>query len=342
MSDQNILELQRFKESQDRLRSRQSSRKRQYGLLKKAEQFRKVANLDVAMILFDPISQQYCTYRSRDDESWPPSIMEIVSTQSIRSETIQLIDESQTRLSNSVNYLPEDFELKERNATAVDENIHTGKKRRNKIPDISLKRKKANSKISDTEYRPKSSLQHHEEIEPSHESSPLAPESLVGGFNGLINEDATAALIMSGEDLEYSGGNDPSIHTNIQQPRDIPPLILGPCSEDLNDPTHDLSSSMLIPEDKLDYSKRASPDPITKTSLFQSSVDSISSTMHYTTHEKPEDLSSISTEPIPMPRLPGFLRDRFFNETTSSTQSPTYELPDFEDAFENSVLGKIF
>ena len=79
MSDQNLLELQQFKESQDRIRSRQSSKKRQYGLLKKAEQFRKVAKLDVAMILFDPISQEYCTYRSRDDDSWPPSITEIVS-----------------------------------------------------------------------------------------------------------------------------------------------------------------------------------------------------------------------------------------------------------------------
>ncbi|KAJ8058407.1 hypothetical protein OCU04_012596 [Sclerotinia nivalis] len=326
MSDQNILELQQFKESQERIRARQSSKKRQYGLLKKAEQFRKVAKLDVAMILFDPISQQYCTYRSRDDESWPPSIMEI------------------TKLSNSINYLPEDFELKESNATAIDENIHTGKKRRNKIPDISLKRKKANLKVSDTEYRLKSSLQHHEKTESSHESSPLASESLVEGFNELINEDTTAALIMSGEDLEYSGRNklDPSTHTNIQQPRDIPPLILGSSSEDLNDPTHDLSSAMLVPGGELEYSKRASPDPITNISLFQSSVDPNSSTIHYTTHEKPEDLSSISTKPLPMPRLPRFLRNRFFNETTSSTQSPTYELPHFEDAFENSELDKIF
>ncbi|TGO44944.1 hypothetical protein BOTNAR_0718g00010 [Botryotinia narcissicola] len=168
MSDQNILELRQFKASQDRLRARQSSKKRQYGLLKKAEQFRKVAKIDVAMILFDPISQQYCTYRSKDDESWPPSIMEIKN------------------LINSINYLPEDFEVKESNATPINEDIYIGKRRRNKIPDISLKRKKTKTKSSDAEYRLKSSPQHHERTELSHETSPLAPGSSVEGLNELI------------------------------------------------------------------------------------------------------------------------------------------------------------
>ncbi|KAK6592217.1 hypothetical protein H4I96_12077 [Botrytis cinerea] len=295
MSDQNLLELQQFKESQDRIRSRQSSKKRQYGLLKKAEQFRKVAKLDVAMILFDPISQEYCTYRSRDDDSWPPSITEI------------------TKLSNSVNYLPEDFELKESNAIAVDESIHTGKKRRHKIPDISLKRKKANLKVSDTEYRLKSSLQHREKIEPSHESSSLDPESSVDGFNELTNEDTTAAFIMSGEAPGYSGGNDPSIHTNIQQSRDTPPLIFGSSSENSNDPTHDLSSAMLVPEDKLEYSKRPSPDYTAKTSPFQSSVDPNSSTIHWSSYEIPEDLSSILSRPLV---LPWCLKRHFFPPST--------------------------
>ncbi|CCD42638.1 hypothetical protein ACHAO1_010607 [Botrytis cinerea] len=327
MSDQNILQLQQLKESQDRIRARQSSRKRQYGLLKKAEQFRKVAKLDVAMILFDPISQQYCTYRSRDDESWPPSFMEIKKS------------------SNPINYLPEDFELKESNASnKVDESIHAGKKRRSKLPDISLKRKRANSKVPDIEYKLKSSLQHHEKTESSHASSPLAPESLVKGLNESINEDTTAALIMSGEDLGYSGGHelDPSIDTNIQQPRDIPSFFLGSCSEDLNDRNHALSSATLVSQDNTEYSKRASPDPITNTSLFQSSVDSNSSTIYYNTDEKPEELSSISTKPLPMPQLPNFLKNRFFNKTTLSMQPPTYGLPNFKDIFENSELHNIF
>lgn len=85
MSDQNILELRKFEASQDRIRARKSSEIRRNGLLKKAEQLRRVAKIDVALILFDPISQQYCTYRSRDDEFWPPSMMEIVSTHSVRS-----------------------------------------------------------------------------------------------------------------------------------------------------------------------------------------------------------------------------------------------------------------
>ncbi|EDN92173.1 predicted protein [Sclerotinia sclerotiorum 1980 UF-70] len=81
MSEGKLLELQRFKASQDLMRARQSSKKRQYGLLKKAEQLRKVAKLDVAMIIFDPDSQQYCIYRSKDDDSWPPPIMEIAKTE---------------------------------------------------------------------------------------------------------------------------------------------------------------------------------------------------------------------------------------------------------------------
>jgi hypothetical protein len=78
MVDTEIQKLQRFKESHDRQCARQSAKKRQNGLLKKAEQFRRVTGMDVALVLFDPASGQYCVYRSRDDESWPPSIIDIV------------------------------------------------------------------------------------------------------------------------------------------------------------------------------------------------------------------------------------------------------------------------
>ncbi|TGO44162.1 hypothetical protein BCON_0584g00010 [Botryotinia convoluta] len=327
MSDQNILELRQFKASQDRIRARQSSKKRQDGLLKKAEQFRKVAKIDVAMILFDPISQQYCTYRSRDDESWPPSIMEI------------------KKLSNSINYLPEDFEVKESNANPINEDVYTGKRRRNKIPDISLKRKKAKTNSSDAEYRLKSSPQHHEKTELSHEMSPLAPGLSVEGSNELM-KDTTPTSIMPAEEFECSSFGkklDSPSHTNIVQPRDISPLIFGSPTGKLDNPSKHLPSAMIIPEGELEYSKRVSPHPILDVSLFRSSVDPNSSASHSTIYEHElEDLTSLSTKPPPMPRLPSFLRNRFLNTITSLTQSPTYEFPNFEEVFENFKPDKKF
>ncbi|KAK6593838.1 hypothetical protein H4I96_10751 [Botrytis cinerea] len=274
MSDQNILELRKFEASQDRIRARKSSEIRQNGLLKKAEQLRRVAKIDVALILFDPISQQYCTYRSRDDEFWPPSMMEI------------------NKSSNSIKYSPEDFEVKESSATPINEDVYTGKRRRNKIPDISLKRKKAKTNSSDAEYRFKSSPQHHEKTELSHETP---------YFNNA-----------GGEEFECSSFGkklDSPSHTNIEQPHDISPLVLGSPSGNLDDPSKHLPSAMMIPEDELEYSKRASPDPILDVSLLRSSVDANSSVSHSTIYEHElEDSTSLSTKPPRMPRLPEFFK----------------------------------
>lgn len=319
MSDQNILELRKFEASQDRIRARKSSEIRQNGLLKKAEQLRRVAKIDVALILFDPISQQYCTYRSRDDEFWPPSMMEI------------------NKLNNSIKYSPEDFEVKESSATPINEDVYTGKRRRNKIPDISLKRKKAKTNSSDAEYRFKSSPQHHEKTQLSHETSPLAPGLSVEDFNELMKDTAPTSIMLGGEEFECSSFGkklDSPSHTNIEQPHDISPLVLGSPSGNLDDPSKHLPSAMMIPEDELEYSKRASPDPILDVSLLRSSVDANSSVSHSTIYEHElEDSTSLSTKPPRMPRLPEFLRNRFLNATTSFTQSPTYEFLNFEDVF---------
>ncbi|KAF7894686.1 uncharacterized protein EAF01_010136 [Botrytis porri] len=143
MSDPEI-ELQQIKESQDRTRARLSARKRQYGLLKKAEQFRRVANIEVAIILYDPTFGEYCIYRSKDDDSWPPSMKSI-------------------RECNPVDYLPSDFESAERMSYSITENRTTGKRRR-KLPDICLKRKKPKHKNTMSEKELSSSPQQCEDI----------------------------------------------------------------------------------------------------------------------------------------------------------------------------------
>lgn len=107
--------------------------------------------------------------------------------------------------------------MKESSATPINEEVYTGKRRRNKIPDISLKRKKAKTNSSDAEYRSKSSPQHHEKTELSHETSPLAPGLSVEGFNELMKDTAPTS-IMPGEEFECSSFRkklDSPSHTNI-------------------------------------------------------------------------------------------------------------------------------
>jgi len=66
---------------QDEIKNLQdTSRKRKYGLAKKAEQFRRITGSDVALLIYDRVSQQYYTYRSKEEDNWPPSMSEIVSS----------------------------------------------------------------------------------------------------------------------------------------------------------------------------------------------------------------------------------------------------------------------
>lgn len=71
-------EARQIKEFNERARTRSSTIKRRDGLLKKAEQLRRLGNIDVALCLFDPVSDEYWVYRSRDDDNWPPSIESMV------------------------------------------------------------------------------------------------------------------------------------------------------------------------------------------------------------------------------------------------------------------------
>ena len=91
--------------------------------------------------------------------------------------------------------------MKESSATPINEDVYTGKRRRNKIPDISLKRKKAKTNSSDAEYRFKSSPQHHEKTELSHETSPLAPGLSVEDFNELMKDTAPTSIMPGGRNL---------------------------------------------------------------------------------------------------------------------------------------------
>lgn len=59
-------------------KERERLRKRKNGILKKAEQFRRVSEVDIAVFVYDRSAKEYHTYRSNDDESWPPPMAQIV------------------------------------------------------------------------------------------------------------------------------------------------------------------------------------------------------------------------------------------------------------------------
>lgn len=54
-------------------------RKRTQGLFHKAYQLGELCDLPVAVIIYNPEDGQYYTYRSTDQESWPPPMEKIVS-----------------------------------------------------------------------------------------------------------------------------------------------------------------------------------------------------------------------------------------------------------------------
>ncbi|CAD6446252.1 eaa51e90-dbcd-443b-9c8e-412e7028b503 [Sclerotinia trifoliorum] len=290
MSEDKILELQRFKASQDLIRARQSSKKRQYGLLKKAEQLRKVAKLDVAMIIFDPDSQQYCIYRSKDDDSWPPPIMEIKN------------------LSISINYLPGDFEVKDSNATSVDEDPCPGKKRRNKIPDISLKRKKAKTENFDAGHGSNPSPQHHEKTEISHETSLVTPRSFVEELDESVQDTPPASMMLEGQfgSLDIRNRLDSPDCAGVGQSHQLSPALGSSCKASDNSSCR-LLSAVVAPEGELDYFTQDPPYPMSHVSLCRSSSD-LNSSEPYSTLREQELKDSLSLPPIP--DLPEFLRSR--------------------------------
>jgi hypothetical protein len=60
-------------------KQRERFKKRKHGLIKKGEQLRRsVTGVEVAIFIYDGIAQQYCIYRSNGQETWPPSVAEIV------------------------------------------------------------------------------------------------------------------------------------------------------------------------------------------------------------------------------------------------------------------------
>ncbi|KAF8545270.1 hypothetical protein BDD12DRAFT_811217 [Trichophaea hybrida] len=56
--------------------SRNKFRKRKANFLKKAHQLSQLCNADVAVIIYK--DGHYYTYRSKDTQTWPPSMQEIV------------------------------------------------------------------------------------------------------------------------------------------------------------------------------------------------------------------------------------------------------------------------
>lgn len=97
----------------DKERKRRTAQKlkRRRGVFCKSHQLGKLCGLNVAVIVHDPEEGQYYVYRSTDQESWPPSLKEIVSLSCLSTSMIKILS-LQQRLATPrpIFVLPSDIE----------------------------------------------------------------------------------------------------------------------------------------------------------------------------------------------------------------------------------------
>lgn len=80
--------------------------RRKFNLVKKADQLARLCGIDLALIIRK--NGRYYTYRSLDNDQWPPTLSEIVSRQS-PSVILVLTKAQNTTYPLPVNLLPKDM-----------------------------------------------------------------------------------------------------------------------------------------------------------------------------------------------------------------------------------------
>ena len=88
---------------------REQLRRGKKTLVKRAHKLAMVHNIDIAIIMHK--NRQYCTYRSLDHESWPPTMKQIVSRKSCVDVQYRVNVRKQASYPPPKNLLPHGMEV---------------------------------------------------------------------------------------------------------------------------------------------------------------------------------------------------------------------------------------